>query len=189
MLKTIKNLSFVMLFGFSLMSPQAAFSMDAQSDKNAGSSGTSLPTAYRSTKVATNELLDQDPIKNFAYQAKGQAKESKCKCTECDKHFNDAKSLWKSIRNADTSSPETKTLVQNFINEAKFRLSPEMKNWISSKGFTVQASEPLRFNSFISLLALLSILSEGSTDDMTEITLVVPSSGNSTQNPMDKGSK
>lgn len=151
MLKNIKNTAFMMLLGLGLMASQTTFAADDLSDNGTAlSSETSLPTNYRSGRSKINDLIDQDPLKNFVFQAwnGARAQHNKCGCDDCYNYRKEAKELWGHIRDANTSTLKVTLLIHNFVNSAEQMLSPEMKQWISKQGFNIISPQNFDYNKF-----------------------------------------
>jgi hypothetical protein len=158
----ISSIKFAVMLALGLLGGQVDSHAMEQAPNNSQNAPT-LPT-YRSQKVEVNNLIDQDEIKNFAYQAKRTAKEAakECPCNGCSCYAKNAKNLWQAIRNEnDTSSQEVKNLIEKFAthHHVATRLSQDFTTWLNLKGYQTLSKEEILHQGFKQKLDFLIMMS------------------------------
>lgn len=186
MMNIMKMMSVKLVFALALgifagYAPANAMENNQETQPN----NVALPNTYRSQKVEVNTLIDQDEVKNFAYQAKGYAKKAitQCPCEECGCYAKNAKLLWQAVRNEkDTSSEKVKQLIERFSthDHVAMRLPKELTSWLEFKGYQTLKAEELdkvimeklaKEILVLSLLGALSLQNDESGDESENETL------------------
>lgn len=145
MLHTIKKVSFLWALALTLTFGHATLAMDEQDARD--TTGAPVSSSSASSTQTMDDLIAQDPIKKFAFQAKNLAEESKneCPCVMCSCFSMKSNALWELVKDADTASPEVKEHMMAYANHdhAFDRLSQDMQTWLSEQGYRTGSDAPL----------------------------------------------
>lgn len=156
MFKTVKNMTFLWALGLTLVAPQASFAADDQGENPTQQASSPAMSHVTQTQSTLDDVASQDPIKNFATQAKAEADSTICPCIGCKCFTSGTQQLWNALNDVNPSPAALQILMSRYANhDHNFnRLTPTLQSWLTEQGYRTESDGSDSFTQMIVVIPM-----------------------------------